>query len=127
MTSQRVKAAVIRRNDTLLICQRPAHKRHGNLWEFPGGKCELGEADADTITRELAEELGVRVQSVGAEVYSASDPESPFLIVFVPVDIDGEPQCLDHAAIRWVMLAELADLPLAPSDARFVRHLQQAQ
>ncbi len=120
-------AAVIRRGDTLLICQRPAHKRHGGLWEFPGGKCEPGEGDAECIERELVEELGVRVRSVGAELYSASDPDSPFIIVFVPVEIDGEPQCLEHAAIRWVNLAEVTHLPLAPSDAKFVRQLQHVQ
>lgn len=117
-------AAVIHRGDTVLICQRPAHKRHGGLWEFPGGKCEPGEDDATAITRELAEELGVRVRTVGTELFSASDTGSPFLIVFLPVEIDGEPKCLDHAAIRWLSIAEMIDLPLAPSDAKFVRHLR---
>ncbi len=51
----RVIAAVIRRGPELLVCRRPAHKRHGGLWEFPGGKCEPGESDADTARRELLE------------------------------------------------------------------------
>lgn len=124
---KRVIAAVIRRDDTLLICRRPAHKRHGGLWEFPGGKCESGESDAESITRELAEELGVRVHSVGTELFSASDPDSPFVIAFVSVQIDGEPRCIEHAAIRWVTVAELAHLPLAPSDAKFVGQLRPVE
>ena len=47
----RVIAAVIGRADTLLLCQRPPHKRHGGLWEFPGGKLEPGESDADAARR----------------------------------------------------------------------------
>ena len=38
----RVVAAVIKRNDYYLICKRPKGKRHGDLWEFPGGKVEEG-------------------------------------------------------------------------------------
>ncbi len=94
-------AALIGRGDTLLMCQRPAHKRRGGLWEFPGGKCEPGEADAEAIARELAEERGVQVRSVGEALYSASDPESPFLIVFVPVDIDGEPRGNSSVPFDW--------------------------
>ena len=38
----RVLASVIQRDDRLLVCQRPRHKRHGGLWEFPGGKVKDG-------------------------------------------------------------------------------------
>jgi mutator protein MutT len=62
---QRVVAAVIQRNDQYLLCQRPAHKRHGGLWEFPGGKVHDGETDFDAISRELTEELEVGVVRVG--------------------------------------------------------------
>ena len=61
----RVIAAVVWRGDRLLVCQRPAHKRHGGLWEFPGGKVEAGESDAAAARRELREELGVEVTAVG--------------------------------------------------------------
>lgn len=121
--SQRVVAAVVRRSDRLLVCQRPAHKRHGGLWEFPGGKCEHGESDHQAITRELAEELDVQVTAVGDALFSASDPDSPFLIVFVPVEILGEPVCIEHAAIAWVSPQDLATYALAPNDARFVNFL----
>ena len=40
------------RDGRFLVCQRPLHKRHGGLWEFPGGTCEDGESDADAIRRE---------------------------------------------------------------------------
>ena len=120
MTPIRVIAAVISRGDELLVCQRPHHKRHGGLWEFPGGKCEPGESDADAARRELREELGVEVTEVGDEELVIADPDSPFLIVFTPVRIVGEPTCHEHIALRWERPSELAHLPLAPSDRRYV-------
>ena len=117
----RVLAAVIARDGRYLVCQRPAHKRHGGLWEFPGGKREPGETDADTAARELQEELGVAVSRVEGELFAVHDHGSPFHIVFVPVAIDGEPACLEHSALRWATPEELLTLDLAPSDRRFVR------
>lgn len=114
-----VLAAVIRRGDRWLVCQRPAHKRHGGLWEFPGGKLEHGETHVHAAHRELLEELGVAVTAVGALLHSVHDAGSPFRIDFVAVEIAGEPQALEHAALHWATLAELAALPLAPSDQVF--------
>lgn len=119
----RVVAAVVARDDRFLVCQRPLHKRHGGLWEFPGGKCEPNESDADAARRELREELAVEVTSVGRERIAIGDEGSAFVIAFVPVEIDGEPTCHEHIAIRWATSIELSQLPLAPSDRRFVEHL----
>ncbi len=119
----RVLAAVIERAGRYLICQRPAHKRHGGLWEFPGGKLEPGESDEDAATREMQEELGVRVTAVGTEQLLVHDAGSPFHIAFVPVVIEGEPACLEHAALAWVTPEEMAQYNLAPSDRRFVERI----
>jgi mutator protein MutT len=116
----RVIAAVIARGDELLVCQRPAHKRHGGLWEFPGGKVEPDETDEDSARRELAEELGVRVVSAGAPEFETRDPGSEFLIAFVPVRIEGEPECREHSDLTWGTPENLSSLPLAPSDRRYV-------
>ncbi len=107
----------------MLVGQRPTHKRHGGLWEFPGGKCESGESDAEAIQRELAEELAVDVIAVGQQMYAVHDPGSQFIIAFVPVEVHGQLKCLDHSELRWGTLHELAELPLAPSDRRFVDFL----
>lgn len=120
--SVRVVAAVAERAGRLLVCRRPAHKRHGGLWEFPGGKCEPGESDADAVRRELREELGVAARWVGTAEVAFADPGSPFVVAFVPVTLDGEPVAHEHDALAWATLAELAAMPLAPSDRRFVEH-----
>lgn len=116
-----VVAAVARRGETFLICQRPMGKRHGGLWEFPGGKCALDEFPEAALARELEEELGVRTLLVRPAVFEARDPGSPFVIAFHPVEIEGEPQAREHTAVAWVPRSDLQVLPLAPSDDRFVR------
>ena len=124
MTEQiRVVAAVIRRGETLLVCQRAAHKRHGGLWEFPGGKCEDGESDVAAIRRELREELDVESVFVGSSEFEVADAGSPYLIVFIPVAIEAEPRALEHGALAWASIKALLEMPLAPSDRRYAEWL----
>jgi 8-oxo-dGTP diphosphatase len=122
----RVLAAVISRYGRYLVGQRAAHKRHGGLWEFPGGKIEAGESDLDAARRELREELGVEVQSVLPAIFVSQDDNSEFVIEFVPTVIVGEPRPIEHSALAWATETELATMDLAPSDRRFVEFLQAA-
>ncbi len=115
-----VVAAVIRRGARVLLCQRPAHKRHGGLYEFPGGKCNDGETKDQAIARELLEELGVTVTYVGSVLHSIHDPGSPFVIHFTEVRIDGTPLTIEHSDLQWVTFNEALYLDLAPSDRRFI-------
>jgi mutator protein MutT len=119
----RVLAAVVVNNGRYLVCQRPPHKRHGGLWEFPGGKLEAGETLLMAAKREMLEELDVEVRSVGPAAFSVGDPGSPFVIEFVPTSISGEPVCQEHTDLRWATLAELSEMDLAPSDRQFLRFL----
>lgn len=123
-TTISVVAAVISRGERYLVCQRAAGDRHGGLWEFPGGKLEPGESWLEAARRELREELGIEVVS-GARSprFVARDPDSPYEIGFLDVRIEGEPSCHEHQQLAWRSAAELADLPLAPSDRRFAEHL----
>lgn len=120
MSSIRVIAAVLSRGEQLLVCQRPPQKRHGGLWEFPGGKVEEGETDVEAARRELKEELGIVVESADGAELEIVDPDSPYLIAFVPVRARGEPVCHEHTGLAWGTPAELASLPLAPSDRSYV-------
>ncbi|MEO6877371.1 MAG: NUDIX domain-containing protein [Gemmatimonadaceae bacterium] len=123
----RVLAAVVLHDSHYLVCERPAHKRHGGLWEFPGGKLELGETHLDAARRELAEELGVEVLAVATPLFSVADPGSEFFIEFVPTSIRGEPTCLEHSDLKWLPLDELPMLALAPSDRLFVEFLRSGR
>lgn len=119
-----VIAAVIERNGCYLLCRRPFHKRHGGLWEFPGGKLEPGEGLLHAATRELREELALQVVSIGPVRFCKNDGDSAFVINFVDVAVAGDPQPLEHSAIRWCSVAELSKLPLAPIDDQFVKSLR---
>ena len=115
-----VAIALIDGEGRVLLQKRRAGGRHGGLWEFPGGKCESGESDLEAARRELAEELGVHVVRVESALFEVADPDSAFVIVFVPTVIEGEPQCLEHSAICWSTIDDLRGLSLAPSDRQFV-------
>lgn len=121
----RVVAAVVARDGRFLICKRPAHKRHGGLWEFPGGKLEPGETLQAAVRRELAEELGVEVRACGEQLFAIDDPDSDFVIEFHPVEIDGEPACLEHSALTWATVSAMLLMDLSPSDRRFARFLRE--
>jgi mutator protein MutT len=116
----RVLAAVALRGNRYLVGRRPAHKRHGGLWEFPGGKLEPGESDEDGLRRELREELDLTLEGIGRHLFSIVDPASGFRIDFMEVGICGEPRCIEHQEIAWLSVAQLHILPLAPSDEAFV-------
>jgi 8-oxo-dGTP diphosphatase len=121
-----VLAAVIKDDAArLLICKRPAHKRHGNLWEFPGGKLELGESALQAARRELLEELGLTVESVHELLFSVHDPGSVFIIDFYRVVAPGTPVPTEHSDIAWVRPEDLLSYDLAPSDERFARALAE--
>jgi 8-oxo-dGTP diphosphatase len=114
---------VVRRGGRVLLCRRPLEKRHGGLWEFPGGKVEAAEDWTAALGRELSEELGVLVSDVGDELFAHADPGSSFLIHFVACEIVGEPECREHDAIEWVSEASLSDYSLAPADEAFAHSL----
>jgi mutator protein MutT len=115
----RVVAAVLERDGRYLVGRRPSEKRHGGLWEFPGGKLDEGESIADAAARELHEELGVRVVGMGQGLLVVKDDESPFVIEFHEVSIEGEAVAHEHEALGWFSSAELTEMELAPADRAF--------
>jgi 8-oxo-dGTP diphosphatase len=120
-----VVAAVIEQSGRYLVCRRPDDKRHGGLWEFPGGKVHAGESRADAVRRELAEELELDATEVGALLFTSSDHGSAFEIEFVETRASGEPVLHEHSDAGWFEPDRLRELPLAPADARFAAWLSE--
>jgi 8-oxo-dGTP diphosphatase len=120
-----VVAALIWDGDRFLICQRPAHKARGLLWEFVGGKVEPGETRQDALIRECREELGIQL-SVG-EVYMEVDHVYPDisirLILFHAAIAAGEPQKLEHNDIRWITPAQILDYDFCPADQDILKKI----
>ncbi len=114
-----VGAAVVKRNGRYLLARRPQGKRHGGLWEFPGGKVQPGESTEVAIRRELKEELGMEVTEVGELLASIHDEGSDFEVHFHPVRAEGDPQLFEHDEVGWFDSDQLPDLPLAPTDRDF--------
>ncbi|NNF39074.1 MAG: NUDIX domain-containing protein [Gemmatimonadetes bacterium] len=115
-----VVAAVIERRGRFLLGRRPEAKRHGGLWEFPGGKLDPGESWHEAAARELDEELGLTLVRLGSTLFEARDPDSPFVIRFIVAEVVGRPEAREHSSVAWFAPDELRDLCLAPSDAAFV-------
>lgn len=118
-----VVAAVVRQEDRYLVCRRPPHKRHGGLWEFPGGKLLRNETRAEAVRRELAEELDLEVTELGSVLFRAADEGAVFDILFIETSTAGTPVLREHSELGWFTATELGDLPLAPADARFAASL----
>ena len=120
-----VAAALIRDGDRFMICQRPAHKARGLLWEFVGGKAEPGETREQALIRECREELAVTV-SVG-EVFMDVVHEYPDLLVhltlFNAVITEGAPQKLEHNDIRWITVEEIPNYHFCPADDEILKKL----
>tara|TARA_B100000029_G_scaffold313923_1_gene306389 strand:- start:521 stop:946 length:426 start_codon:yes stop_codon:yes gene_type:complete len=118
--SSRVIAAVIRRNGAFLLGRRPENKRHGGMWEFPGGKVEPGEKPETTARRELAEELELDVTNFGSLLHTVQDEHSPFIIEFYPTEVTGDPVPREHTELAWLSSDKIATIALAPADRIFL-------
>ena len=118
-----VIAAVIEDGGRWLVGRRPGGKRHGGLWEFPGGKVNDGESLLDAARRELEEELSLRATAVGQMLFTVRDGDSPFVIDFVEVSVTGVATAHEHSEIVWASLSDLEALALAPADEAFVKWL----
>ena len=120
-----VVAALIWEEDRFLICQRPAHKDRGLLWEFVGGKVEPGETKEQALVRECREELAVTI-SVG-EVFMEVDHDYPdlnvHLTLFNAAIIEGMPQMLEHNDIRWIAVEEIPQYEFCPADEAILKRL----
>ena len=120
-----VVAALIWDGARFLICQRPAHKARGLLWEFVGGKVEPGETKQQALIRECREELAVTV-SVGAvfmDVLHEYPDLTVHLTLFHATIAEGVPQKLEHNDIRWITLAEIDQYEFCPADAVILKRL----
>lgn len=121
-----VVAALIWNREKFLICQRPAHKARGLLWEFVGGKVEPGETKEQALVRECWEELAVTlaVNDVFMEVDHQYPDLHVHLTLFNASILEGIPQMLEHNDIRWITTQEIPQYAFCPADEEILRRLQ---
>ncbi|UTW52980.1 (deoxy)nucleoside triphosphate pyrophosphohydrolase [bacterium SCSIO 12827] len=119
-----VAAVLVDIDGRVLVAQRPEGKAMAGLWEFPGGKLEVGELPETALVRELKEELGIDLtESCLAPLTFASHLYEDFHLlmpVYVARQWKGEPRGLDGQALKWVQPVKLRDLAMPPADEPLV-------
>ena len=127
MAVEVVAALIWDRQGRFMACQRPAHRARGLLWEFVGGKVEVGETKEAALIRECREELAITV-AVGEPFMEATHQYPDIhvhLTLFHATIAEGEPQMLEHNDLRWITPAEIPQFDFCPADADILKHIMQ--
>jgi 8-oxo-dGTP diphosphatase len=121
-----VVGAAIRAGHRILAAARAYPPELAGLWEFPGGKVEPGETEAQALVRECREELGVEIE-VGERVGGdLSTGNGRYLLRVYFADLaEGEPHAEEHAELRWLAPAELDSVPWLPGNRPAVDALRE--
>lgn len=129
-TVRLVAAALILRDDKVLICQRRANQPMALKWEFPGGKIEPGETPAQALARELDEELGIKAQ-IGAPIirvrHAYRNGGAVDLQFFAVHSFEGEIENRIFNDVRWVPLKDLPAYDFLAADLGLIQDLAQGK
>jgi len=122
-------AALVDRDDRVLLARRPEQDFLGGLWEFPGGKLEEGETPEAALIRELQEELGIDTSQncLAPLTFASHDYENFHLLMtlFICRKWDGLPRPRHHRELAWAGARELAQYAMPPADRPIVPILRQ--
>lgn len=120
-----VVAALIWDDGKFMICQRPALKARGLLWEFVGGKIEEGETGGQALARECREELAIEVTAgkVFLEVTHKYPDITVHLTVYNATITEGVPSLLEHAALKWIAPEEIKFYNFCPADDKILKKI----
>lgn len=120
-----VVAALIWDKDKFMICQRPANKARGLLWEFVGGKVQPGETKKQALIRECQEELAITVAPVNVftEVVHEYPDITINLTLYNCTIADGVPKLLEHNDLKWITPAEIPQYHFCPADTEILKKI----
>ncbi|MEZ5958080.1 MAG: (deoxy)nucleoside triphosphate pyrophosphohydrolase [Hyphomonadaceae bacterium] len=122
-------AALLDSSGRVLITQRPSHKQLGGLWEFPGGKVELGEAPEQALVRELKEELDLLVEPDALDPFAFASHAYPDFHLLMPLYVATKWQGVmkldpnSAQAAKWIQPQELRTHEMPPADVVLVNRL----
>ena len=123
-----VTAAVIIKDNSVLIAQRAGDDQLAGKWEFPGGKIELGETPQECLKREIKEELDVEIDvldSFGESIYSYQSGTIKLMAYWCKW-ISGDFNLKVHSQIVWAKSYELDSYDFAPADIPLVKKLSES-
>ena len=113
----------------ILIDRRLPGGSSGGLWEFPGGKLELGETIEECILREVKEELAIEIaidQHFRTIKHHYNDLQVTLYFYHCRY-LSGTPQPLESEEIRWVTLAEMGQFTFPTANLEIIKSLQSSQ
>ncbi|MDX2308622.1 MAG: 8-oxo-dGTP diphosphatase MutT [Hyphomicrobium sp.] len=123
-----VAAALVDRDNRVLIAERPAGKSLAGLWEFPGGKVHDGETPEEALVRELREELGIEVCLTCLAPFTFASHTYDAFHLLMPLYLcrnwDGDIVPAEGQTVKWVRASRLADYPMPPADLPLIPHLR---
>lgn len=111
-----VAGALFDADGGILVQQRPPGKSLAGLWEFPGGKVDIGEAPRTALARELAEELGIGVDPLDLVPLGFASEAELLLLLFKVPRWTGRPTALHASALRWERVDALRRMAMPPAD-----------
>jgi len=111
-----VACALIDRDGKVLLAQRPADKKNGGLWEFPGGKIDPGEEPGAALIRELREELGINTEESCLAPLSFSTHADILILLYVCRKYSGIPAPLEGQGLAWSAPEDLMSYDLCQGD-----------
>ncbi|MBR2966225.1 MAG: (deoxy)nucleoside triphosphate pyrophosphohydrolase [Clostridia bacterium] len=122
-----VVAALIWKDGKFLACQRPANKARALLWEFVGGKVEVGETHQQALQRECMEELAVQIEvgSLFMQVVHTYPDITVQLSLYNATIVNGTPCKLEHNDIRWLAPHEVDEFEFCPADKDILEKIKQ--
>ena len=125
MKTLNVVAAIIKQDNKILATKR-GYGEFINMWEFPGGKIEPGEAREEALIREIREEL--RMEIVPERWLCTTEYDYPTFHLtmhcYLCRIVEGTPQLTEHLAAQWLSSEELHSVQWLPADVEVTSKLK---
>jgi len=122
-------AALVDGEGRILLARRPAGKPMAGLWEFPGGKIAPGETPEAALIRELAEELGIEVETKSLVPLTFASHSYPRFHLLMPLYLcrrwSRRPIAREGQHLAWVRPTDLATYPMPPADKPLLAILRE--
>ena len=115
-----VACALVDVDNRVLIAKRPEGKAMAGLWEFPGGKLEVGERPEEALVRELKEELDIetKVDCLAPLSFASYGYEDFHLLMplYICRRFWGRPRGKEGQELKWVRANRLRNFDMPPAD-----------